>query len=263
NVIKDVVMKGQIGAVGWCTCLTPTVNNCLKDPGLYWENMRKAYYDTPTFRKDPGLYWENMRKAYYDTPTFRKASLDLWPKRPSSPLPPSPSSFSLLLTLSRSLPHQYWPWWKNVCQESAVNGQNCNPPGGMTAAQTGKCSGLATENQLDLILVNTTRDSLEYKYCETLPAMHRLNQHTHVKVGSVPSAGFRNYKRNDLGLRLWSDIRLKRPNVLSCPRRATGPQKKINAAWYLRRFNIGKPKGFDEVLMMTTQHLMDQSQIPK
>ncbi|CAI5509892.1 unnamed protein product [Closterium sp. Naga37s-1] len=77
NVIKDVVMKGQIGAVGWCTCLTPTVNNCLKDPGLYWENMRKAYYDTPTFRKDPGLYWENMRKAYYDTPTFRKVSLDL------------------------------------------------------------------------------------------------------------------------------------------------------------------------------------------
>ncbi|GJP41963.1 hypothetical protein CLOM_g1574 [Closterium sp. NIES-68] len=208
NVIKDVVMKGQIGAVGWCTCLTPTVNNCLKDPGLYWENMRKAYYDTPTFRK-------------------------------------------------------YWPWWKNVCQESAVNGQNCNPKGGMTAAQTGKCSGLATENQLDLILVNTSRDSLEYKYCETLPAMHKLNKHSHVTVGYVPSAGFRNYKRNDLGLKLWSDIRLKRPTFLSCPRRTTGPQKKINAAWYLRRFNIVKPNGFDAVLTMTTQHLMDQSQIPK
>ncbi|CAI5991598.1 unnamed protein product [Closterium sp. NIES-64] len=237
NVIKDVVMKGQIGAVGWCTCLTPTVNNCLKDPGLYWENMRKAYYDTPAFKKY-WPWWKNVcqESAYWP-----------WWKN----------------VCQESAVNAYWPWWKNVCQESAVNGHNCNPPGGMTAAQTGKCSGLATENQLDLILVNTTRESLEYKYCETLPAMHKLNQHSHVKVGSVPSAGFRNYKRNDLGLRLWSDIRLKRPNVLSCPRRATGPQKKINAAWYLRRFNIGKPKGFDEVLTMTTLHLMDQSKIPK
>ncbi|CAI5996141.1 unnamed protein product [Closterium sp. NIES-65] len=85
NVIKDVVMKGQIGAVGWCTCLTPTVNNCLKDPGLYWENMRKAYYDTPAFRKESAPAWN---ANHSQTPPFISSFPSSFPSRS----PPRPTS---------------------------------------------------------------------------------------------------------------------------------------------------------------------------
>ncbi|CAI5991600.1 unnamed protein product [Closterium sp. NIES-64] len=51
NVIKHVILKNVEGMPGWCTCLTPTVNNCRKGPGTYWEKMRLKYYDTELFRK--------------------------------------------------------------------------------------------------------------------------------------------------------------------------------------------------------------------
>ncbi|CAI5509894.1 unnamed protein product, partial [Closterium sp. Naga37s-1] len=50
NVIKHVILKNVEGMPGWCTCFTPTVNNCRKDPGTYWEAMRLKYYDTELFR---------------------------------------------------------------------------------------------------------------------------------------------------------------------------------------------------------------------
>ncbi|CAI5510635.1 unnamed protein product [Closterium sp. Naga37s-1] len=51
NVIKHVILKNVVGIPGWCTCFTPTINNCRKDPGTFWENMRLKYYDTELFRR--------------------------------------------------------------------------------------------------------------------------------------------------------------------------------------------------------------------
>ncbi|CAI5962789.1 unnamed protein product [Closterium sp. NIES-65] len=46
NVITNVAMKGTRGSLGWTSCFTVTVNNCLKDPGNYWEAMRVKYYNS-------------------------------------------------------------------------------------------------------------------------------------------------------------------------------------------------------------------------
>ncbi|CAI5519229.1 unnamed protein product, partial [Closterium sp. Naga37s-1] len=46
NVIENVAMKGTQGSLGWTSCFTVTVNNCLKDPGNYWEAMRVKYYNS-------------------------------------------------------------------------------------------------------------------------------------------------------------------------------------------------------------------------
>ncbi|CAI5966672.1 unnamed protein product [Closterium sp. NIES-64] len=51
NRLKHVLVVNALKAPGWCTCLTPTVNNCNKFPGNYWENMRIKYYNTPVFKQ--------------------------------------------------------------------------------------------------------------------------------------------------------------------------------------------------------------------
>ncbi|CAI6008059.1 unnamed protein product [Closterium sp. NIES-65] len=110
NVIKHVAMKGTQGSLGWTSCLTVTVNNCLKDPGDYWERMRVKYYNSDRINR-------------------------------------------------------LWPWMKNVCKETSANGGvPCNPPGQPGADVTGACSGLGTDNLIDVVAVNTT----DYDY-ETAP----------------------------------------------------------------------------------------------
>eukprot|EP00475_Leptophrys_vorax_P003899 TRINITY_DN12276_c0_g1_i1.p1 TRINITY_DN12276_c0_g1~~TRINITY_DN12276_c0_g1_i1.p1 ORF type:complete len:415 (+),score=0.61 TRINITY_DN12276_c0_g1_i1:118-1245(+) len=59
NTIESIILKDVTGVPGWCTCFTPTVNNCLKDPGTYWESMRLKYYDTPLFR-DRFPWWPSV-----------------------------------------------------------------------------------------------------------------------------------------------------------------------------------------------------------
>ncbi|CAI5964960.1 unnamed protein product, partial [Closterium sp. NIES-64] len=51
NVIEDVILKGTIGMPGWCQCYTPTINNCARKPGTYWEEMRINYYNSPVINQ--------------------------------------------------------------------------------------------------------------------------------------------------------------------------------------------------------------------
>ncbi|CAI5938641.1 unnamed protein product [Closterium sp. NIES-64] len=51
NRAEDVIIKKVTGSPGWSACLTPLVLNCNKNPGTYWELMRKQYYDTPVFKE--------------------------------------------------------------------------------------------------------------------------------------------------------------------------------------------------------------------
>ncbi|CAI5461049.1 unnamed protein product [Closterium sp. Yama58-4] len=59
NSIDNIIIKDVAGMPGWCTCFTPTVNNCAKRPGTYWEAMRKKYYDTPLFRSQ-WPWWDSV-----------------------------------------------------------------------------------------------------------------------------------------------------------------------------------------------------------
>ncbi|CAI5992232.1 unnamed protein product [Closterium sp. NIES-64] len=51
NHIRSLLMVGLGQSPGYITCFTVTVNHCRKDPGSYWEAMRKLYYDTPEINK--------------------------------------------------------------------------------------------------------------------------------------------------------------------------------------------------------------------
>ncbi|CAI7790360.1 unnamed protein product [Closterium sp. NIES-53] len=207
NVIKHVAMKGTQGSPGWTTCFTVTLNNCLKDPGSYWEAMRAKYYNTPAI---------NAR----------------------------------------------WPWMQTVCKEkSAFNGVPCNPPGEPPATETGACSGYGTDNLVDLITVNTSGRAPDYKYCEKYPAVPRLNKEHHIPVRPF-AAKFINYKRNNLGLQKGSPIFNRRPNYLSCPKGATGPRKFSTNSYYWN-YNVPMPAGFQKVVAMDTNHIIDHDLIPK
>ncbi|CAI5982708.1 unnamed protein product [Closterium sp. NIES-64] len=112
NVITNVAMKGTRGSLGWTSCFTVTVNNCLKDPGNYWEAMRVKYYNSARI-------------------------------------------------------NHLWPSMKDVCKETSANGGvSCNPPGQPGADVTGACSGLGTDNLIDVVAVNTTNYGLDWKHCE-------------------------------------------------------------------------------------------------
>ncbi|CAI5481274.1 unnamed protein product [Closterium sp. Yama58-4] len=137
NRISHVVMKGTELTPGWCTCLTATVCNCLKDPGNYWDRMQAKYYSSAVFQ-------------------------------------------------------QRWPWMKNTCSESSVNGTPCNTnaPGTLKDTETGKCSGLPTNNYIDLVLVDVQDADMNYRYCEQLPNVPKLNTHRHINSASMACMSF-------------------------------------------------------------------------
>ncbi|CAI5962795.1 unnamed protein product [Closterium sp. NIES-65] len=119
SVIKNVAMKGTRRSLGWTSCFTVTVNNCLKDPGNYSEAMRVKYYNSARI-------------------------------------------------------NHVWPSMKDVCKETSANGGvSCNPPGQPGADVTGACSGLGTDNLIDVVAVNTTNYGLDWKHCENFTALPR------------------------------------------------------------------------------------------
>ncbi|GJP44585.1 hypothetical protein CLOM_g3964 [Closterium sp. NIES-68] len=206
NIIKDVAMKGTVGSLGWTSCFTVTVNNCLKDPGNYWEAMRVKYYNSDRINK-------------------------------------------------------LWPWMQNVCKETSANGGvPCNPPNGPGADITGACSGLGTDNIIDVIAVNTTEYGLDNKHCENFPITAELNHQTNLTLRDPLSAGFLNYQGNDLGLNNDSLIYKYRPDYLSCPLGLVGPRR-FSAKYFFDRYNTPMPGGFRKVVMMDMKHIFDRDLI--
>ncbi|GJP44590.1 hypothetical protein CLOM_g3968 [Closterium sp. NIES-68] len=207
NYLKHVLVVNALKAPGWCTCLTPTVNNCNKFPGNYWENMRLKYYNTPTF---------NTR----------------------------------------------WPWFTTVCNTTHVNGVYCNMKGNISNPylpwETGKCSGLATNNYLDIIIVNGSNKPMEYRYCERSPAMPLLNQHYFVNVTlqDVPKLQFKNWRAGNFEVPKTSLIYKRRPRFINCKQQQYGPRK-VDNSFYMKNFNIPKPVWMDALLAMRTLHIHD------
>ncbi|CAI5523671.1 unnamed protein product [Closterium sp. Naga37s-1] len=86
-----------------------------------------------------------------------------------------------------------WPWMKHVCRQTRIGTQSCNPAGhkALTSKQTGACSGLPTENDVELIAVDadTSRPD-EYRYCGRVPAARKVNRQVLYRMAlaaSMPS----------------------------------------------------------------------------
>lgn len=209
------------------------VNNGKKNvvTGLILKDVAEGYavwctcltVEVDNCRSSSGRYWEYMRQKYYNTPAINRN----------------------------------WPWLKQICQQTHVNGRPCNPRRSLASSKSAACSGLATENTLDLISVSRTKLGLGYYYCENVTSMHTLNRHTYLNWTSpVASIQFLNYRGNNLGVTKSSPIFRLRPKFHSCDRRSAGPQR-IRKSVYLARFNVPRPLYFNLVRNMTTDHVHD------
>ncbi|CAI5481280.1 unnamed protein product, partial [Closterium sp. Yama58-4] len=224
NRVSHVAMKGTEGTPGRNRISHVVMKGTEGTPG--WCACLTA--TICNCLKDPGNYWDRMRAKYYNSPVFQ----------------------------------QKWPWMKSICSETSINGVQCNTnaPGTLKDTETGKCSGLPTNNYIDLVLVDVKDAELNYRYCyEKLPNTPKLNTHQHVNVTSR-SAKFFNYDSNDLGVMKSSPIFKKRPGFKSCPRKNVGP-KKVRALFYHKKFGIAKPLQFTLVKWMNISHFHDPSLI--
>ncbi|GJP59757.1 hypothetical protein CLOP_g15126 [Closterium sp. NIES-67] len=194
NHIRSLLMVGLGQSPGYITCFTVTVNHCGKDPGSYWEAMRKLYYDTPEINKE-------------------------------------------------------WPWMKHVCRQTRIGAYSCNPRGhnALTAHETGACSGLATENDVEYIVVDpdTSRDA-EYRYCERNPGAHHLNRQVVYRY-SGDEMKFADYKNEDFAVTEGSVVLAKHPEFVSCPRKDVGT-KPVSIHSYYKDWNIPEPSFFQAIL---------------
>ncbi|CAI7878491.1 unnamed protein product [Closterium sp. NIES-54] len=186
---------------------------------------------------NPGTYWELMRKQYYDTPVFQEK----------------------------------YPFWPDVCGQKTVNGKPCNVKrkGTLPAEKTGACSGLPTENTLNVVLVETEGRDVGYKYCEVLPAVEEgpLNDQRQVDVTDIPAVKFLDYANDDLGVNAGSSLYSSIKDFKSCPRKDVGPRR-IDDAFYFLNFNRPEPEVHKVVVSMSIKHVHDTaivklSKLPK
>eukprot|EP00850_Spirogloea_muscicola_P008722 SM000047S16861 [mRNA] locus=s47:296354:306521:- [translate_table: standard] len=161
---------------------------------------------------DPGTYWDKMRRQYFDTPQFRA---------------------------------QY-PWLTNFCKITHVNGVNCNPAGGMTAAATGNCSGMPTGNVWQTaVVVPWKKKPPTYFGLDYLPSLPQVNSLTYAMYNGTNAANatitnnldFIDQAKGDYGLKPTSRILVDLPTFKSCPLSQAGP-KSVADAIYFARFTL-------------------------
>eukprot|EP00475_Leptophrys_vorax_P009608 TRINITY_DN16359_c0_g1_i1.p2 TRINITY_DN16359_c0_g1~~TRINITY_DN16359_c0_g1_i1.p2 ORF type:complete len:387 (-),score=-3.72 TRINITY_DN16359_c0_g1_i1:218-1276(-) len=179
-------------------------------------------------KKDPGNYWERMRLRYYNSPAIQK----------------------------------FWPWYADLCQQTSINGHSCNPKGpkALTAKETGACSGLPTENDVEVIIVDPdTPKPNEYRYCERNPGVENLNRQVEIRMSSQ-EIKFLDNAKSDYGVRGDSPIYKKRPKFNSCPRGHVGI-KPMSVQQYYKDWNIGRPSFFNRMVAQSFNVIFDKSLI--
>ena len=138
---------------------------------------------------------------------------------------------------------QPYPYLSTICTETTANGgQPCNPAGTPPASQTGACSGLPTDNTLDVVLVNSPNQPI-YD-CKSYNQTLSLNTQSSLSTGNPIFFLFVDYDNNNLALQVGSPLFKARPNFLSCDRGLVGPQV-VQRAVYFSRFNVPFPPGFN------------------
>ncbi|CAI5532439.1 unnamed protein product [Closterium sp. Naga37s-1] len=181
---------------------------------------------TPTLNNcaiRPGTYWESMRRKYYDTP--------LW--------------------------NNLWPWMKDICLDQTISGNPCNTANTLSAAQTGSCSGLPSDNFLDLVLINNKRNTW-FKYCENLTTVAKFNYWKVTNVTDGKSLGFVNFANDDLAVTESSPLVVKKPKFKSCSRGKVGPRRVLDVFYY-SNFNQPEPDMYVLVQRMGTKHIQDNT----
>ncbi|CAI5476776.1 unnamed protein product [Closterium sp. Yama58-4] len=180
----------------------------------------------------------------------------------SSPTPPSlhpslflsttfhpfPTFFTPLHPLPCS-PYQEWPWMKHVCRQTRIGAYSCNPPGpgALTAHDTGACSGMATENDVEYIVVDpdSLRDA-EYRYCEKNPGADYLNRQIVYRY-TGEDMKFADYANQDFGVSENSIVLAEHPGFVSCPKKDIGI-KAVSTQSYFKDWNIPEPPFFQAML---------------
>ncbi|GJP42358.1 hypothetical protein CLOM_g1932 [Closterium sp. NIES-68] len=168
--------------------------------------------------KDPGTYWERMRQRYYNSPEINKL----------------------------------WPWMKHVCQQTRIGSQSCNPKGhqALTSKQTGACSGLPTENDVELIAVDAdTSRSDEYRYCGRVPAANKVNRQVLYRY-TGDEMQFRDYKNGDYGVEAGSIVYKKHKGFVSCPRGRVGITP-VSVQTYYKDWNIPAPTFYKKMVALS------------
>ncbi|CAI7850807.1 unnamed protein product [Closterium sp. NIES-54] len=174
-----------------------------------------------------GQYWEQMRLKYYNSPAILQA----------------------------------YPWFPSVCKERAISGYLCNigRAGTLSGLKTGYCSGLPTNNTIQLITVQTSDHDLDFRYCERLPTVEsgKLNTYLKVNISRPARAKFAHYWRNDFGITSKQSVIYKKfPNFKSCPRSKVGP-KRVPDTFYYSWYNRPMPFGFMSIIRMGKLHIHD------
>ncbi|GJP47643.1 hypothetical protein CLOM_g6823 [Closterium sp. NIES-68] len=175
--------------------------------------------NTPT-----GKLWESLRLKYYNSPAVNRR----------------------------------WPFLSNICKSAAIGPVPCNVPtaGTLNAQQTGKCSGLPTNNILDLALLDGSKLPVAFEGCQKVPSVPRVNRFTSVRYTSanVPTLQFVNYTIGSLEVKPTSPIFKTWPRFVNCKYESLGLKTRSYAA-YLAFYNQPVPLGFPQLLKMTTSHL--------
>ncbi|CAI7928363.1 unnamed protein product [Closterium sp. NIES-54] len=136
---------------------------------------------------------------------------------------------------------------KHVCRQTRIGAYSCNPHGELSAHETATCSGLATENDVEYIVVDsdTPRDA-EYRYCERSPGTKNLNRQV-VYMYSGDKMKFTYYKNSDFGVSEGSVVLGNHPDFVSCPSEDIGI-KAVSIHSYYKDWNIPEPPFFQAML---------------
>lgn len=157
---------------------------------------------------------------------------------------------------------QGYPWWPSMCSRTAAdNGKSCNPPGAVSAAGTGNCSGLPVDNKVDLVTVDNPKNApafFTYQYCASHTGVPNINTFSSVDITNPDSAGFSSYFQNDLSLQPSSPVFKARPKLLSCPRQYVGVQK-FSLGSFFWNFNIPEPAAYQTMITMNTSSIHDMA----
>ena len=169
-----------------------------------------------------------------------------------------PASSSLVsLLLSGPSATQAAPFLADITTATTANGNYpCNDVGGANASATGGCSGLPTENTIDVLLVNASKKNVppQYAYCDGYN-VSRLNNFFSMNR-TQDYYQFIDFDNNNLGVRSSSPLYATKPDFRSCDRELVGP-KSSNWTQFKSRFNIPIPAGFNIVLKVSYVQIYD------
>eukprot|EP00475_Leptophrys_vorax_P013660 TRINITY_DN20033_c0_g1_i4.p1 TRINITY_DN20033_c0_g1~~TRINITY_DN20033_c0_g1_i4.p1 ORF type:complete len:308 (-),score=22.47 TRINITY_DN20033_c0_g1_i4:130-1032(-) len=139
-----------------------------------------------------------------------------------------------------------FPFLTGLCSKTSVRGVNCNA--GTSSqygpAKTGRCSGLPTDNNVQIASVVSPGDKMDRMVfyqdnCKTFPSVPKMNTMVYVKTNTT-EAKFVNFKNRNMALQKGSSILKVFPKFRSCPNAKIGP-KPMKYAGYMNLFNMVKP----------------------